>query len=67
MRRHVTIQTEVSATGREFYVVKFDRRNKWQRHWAAQFDAKHSTKDDVIAWVKKQPNFILKEDENDPA
>ena len=67
MRRHVSIQTEVSPTGREFYVVKFDRRSKWQRHWAAQFDAKHSTRADVVAWVKRKPNFILKEDDNGPA
>lgn len=67
MRRHVTINTEVSPTGHEFYVVRFDRRSRWQRHWAAQFDAKHSTRADVVAWVKSKPNYILKEEENGPA
>ena len=67
MRRQVSIKVEESLTGHLFYVVRFDRRSKWQKHWAAQFDARHSTKADVVAWVKSKPNYILKEEDDGTA
>jgi hypothetical protein len=66
--RYVTIQKETRANGDgEHYIVRFERRNKWQKHWAAQFDARYSTRADVVAWVNRQPNLTLKEHDNDPA
>lgn len=67
MRRQVSINIEESPTGHLFYVVRFDRRSKWQKHWAAQFDARHSTKAEVVEWVKSKPNYILKEEDNGSA
>jgi hypothetical protein len=66
MRRHVKIDL-VSNDDDEFYVVRYDRRSKWQKHWAAQFNVKSSTRADVVAWVKRHPNLTLKETEDDPA
>lgn len=66
--KYVTIQKETRANGDgEHYIVRFERRNKWQKHWAAQFDTRYSTRADVVAWVNRQPNLTLKEPDNDPA